>query len=524
MEVLSSVAAVRCFVEQFRQDQGDRTIGLVPTMGALHGGHRSLIERSRTQDGLVIVSIFVNPLQFGPNEDFSQYPRALEADLALCEGCGVDGVFVPTPESLGIGTEAEPFQVVPPVGLTAGLCGRSRSGHFTGVATIVTKLLNIVQPDRGYFGQKDAQQVAILRRLVTDLNIPVELVVCPIVREADGLALSSRNRYLSEGERQTALSLSQALGAARDCFERGDRQSSQLLQAAQEILQGAGEAIALDYLELVHPDTLEPLDRVEAVGLLAVAAQVGSARLIDNVLLRDRQPIIAIDGPAGAGKSTVTRRVARELGLIFLDTGAMYRSVTWLALREGKDPGDRLALADLVSQAQIRLSAPVPSDDGAEQAGEAKVEVIYQGATHDVTAAIRTPEVTANVSAVAAHGEVRRSLVAQQQAMGLQGGLVAEGRDIGTHVFPDAEVKIFLTATPTERARRRQADLKARNQDCPDLATLEAEIQERDRLDSSRAIAPLRKAADAWELVTDGMAIEAVVAAIKARYPGQNPA
>ena len=238
------------------------------------------------------------------------------------------------------------------------------------------------------------------------------------------------------------------MGAARDYFARGDRQGSQLLKAAQAILDEGGEVIALDYLELVHPDTLQSLDTVESVGLLAVAAQVGSARLIDNVLLRDRQPIIAIDGPAGAGKSTVTRRVARELGLIFLDTGAMYRSVTWLAMREGTDPGDRLALADLVSQAQIRLLAPAPSTDGAEHAEEARVEVTYQGQTHDVTKEIRTPEVTANVSAVAAHGEVRRSLVAQQQAMGLQGGVVAEGRDIGTHVFPRGGGENFSNRNP----------------------------------------------------------------------------
>ncbi|MEM1425440.1 MAG: bifunctional pantoate--beta-alanine ligase/(d)CMP kinase [Cyanobacteria bacterium P01_H01_bin.130] len=519
MDVLRSVAAVRCFVERFRQGEGERSVGLVPTMGALHDGHRSLIKRSRDQDGLVVVSIFVNPLQFGPDEDFARYPRSQAADLALCEELGVDAVFLPTAEALGIGTGDGGTQVVPPPSMTAALCGRSRPGHFTGVATIVMKLFNIVQPDHGYFGQKDAQQVAILKRMVTDTNLPVELVVCPIVREADGLALSSRNRYLSAAERQRSLVLSQALAAAKTLFAKGDRQGNTLLAAAQSVLTAAGSDLVLDYLTLVHPDTLTPLETVESVGLLAVAAQVGPARLIDNVLLRDRQPIIAIDGPAGAGKSTVTRRVARELGLIFLDTGAMYRSVTWLALHEGKDPGDRVALADLVSQAQIRLSAPKPDATDGGQTGEAKVEITYQGQTHDVTRAIRTAEVTANVSAVAAHREVRRSLVAQQQAMGEQGGLVAEGRDIGTHVFPDAEVKIFLTATPAERARRRQADLTARNQPCPDLATLEAEIQERDRLDSSRAIAPLRQAADAWELVTDGMTIDAVVNAIKARYP-----
>jgi pantoate ligase/cytidylate kinase len=268
--------------------------------------------------------------------------------------------------------------------------------------------------------------------------------------------------------------------------------------------------LSLDYAELVDPDSLAPLQTLEQAGLLAVAAQVGSARLIDNVILQTRRPIVAIDGPAGAGKSTVTRRVAQQLGLLYLDTGAMYRSVAWLALDRGLDPADRLAMAELSADCTIRFGEPVTPG------GEQRVWINGQ----EVTSLIRTPTVTAQVSVVAAHSEVRRALVAQQRAIGRWGGLVAEGRDIGTHVFPEAEVKIFLTATPRERAKRRLQDWRDRGQsDLPDLDSLEAAITERDYQDSNRAVAPMVKAMDAWELVTDGMTIEQVVQAIVARVP-----
>jgi pantoate ligase/cytidylate kinase len=370
----------------------------------------------------------------------------------------------------------------------------------------------LVQPDRAFFGQKDAQQVAILRRLVRDLDLPVDLVVCPIVREADGLALSSRNRYFTETERQQAIALSRALQQAANRFQSGARSATELLDPLRAELMAA-PGVTLDYAELVEPDSLQPLDTVTEAGLLAVAAVVGSTRIIDNWLLRARKPIVAIDGPAGAGKSTVTRRVAQQLGLLYLDTGAMYRSIAWLALDRGLDPADRLAMAELVTSCTIRFGEPIAPG------GEQRVWV----GDREVTQAIRTPEVTAQVSVVAAHREVRQALVTQQQAIGRQGGLVAEGRDIGTQVFPDAEVKIFLTATPRERARRRLQDWRDRGQaDLPSLEDLEASIAERDRLDSTRAVSPLVKAADAWELVTDGLTIEEVVQAIVDRVPGRD--
>ncbi|RFP62142.1 MAG: bifunctional pantoate--beta-alanine ligase/(d)CMP kinase [Limnothrix sp. CACIAM 69d] len=510
MQVVKTVAALRCAMELFRSSAAGIAIGLVPTMGALHEGHRSLMTRARSQCGRVVVSIFVNPLQFGPQEDLERYPRNLATDLALCEAAGVDLVFVPTPAELGVAVDrAALTQVIPPDHLANVLCGRSRPGHFQGVTTIVTKLLNLVQPDLAFFGQKDAQQVAILRRLVADLNLPVELITCPIVRESDGLALSSRNQYLSASERQQALAIFQSLQGAIAQFQAGERSAAALLEPVRSTLSQA-PGLSLDYAELVDPNSLTPLQTLEQAGLLAVAAQVGSARLIDNVILQTRRPVVAIDGPAGAGKSTVTRQVAQQLGLLYLDTGAMYRSVAWLALDRGLDPADRLAMAELSADCTIRFGEPVTPG------GEQRVWINGQ----EVTSLIRTPTVTAQVSVVAAHPEVRRALVAQQRAIGRCGGLVAEGRDIGTHVFPEAEVKIFLTATPRERAKRRLQDWRDRGQsDLPDLDSLEAAITERDYQDSNRAVAPMVKAVDAWELVTDGMTIEQVVQAIVARVP-----
>jgi pantoate ligase/cytidylate kinase len=487
------------------------TVGLVPTMGALHRGHLSLIHRARQDNHLVVVSIFVNPLQFGANEDFQTYPRTLEQDQQQCEQAGVDVVFAPTASELYgtvLSVNNALTQVLPPATAIASLCGRFRPGHFEGVATIVTKLLNLVQPDRAYFGQKDAQQLAIVQRVVADLNVPVEIVSCPIVREVSGLALSSRNQYLTEEERSQATVLYRSLQQAEQLFWAGNLKSSDLLTAVQAELTTV-PAVKPEYVELVDPVTLAPLERVEESGLLAIAAHIGSTRLIDNVVLRNRQPILAIDGPAGVGKSTVVRQVAQTLGLLYLDTGAMYRAVTWLVMQSGVALDDQPAIAELVSQCQLELENQVKSLPSTPR-------VWMNG--QDVTQAIRSAEVTAHVSTIAAQPAVRRSLVKQQQQYGRKGGIVMDGRDIGTSVFPDAELKIFLTASVQERARRRQLDLK--NQGLPEvnLEELERTIYERDRKDSTRSIAPLRKAEDAIEIQTDQLTIDEVVAKIVSLY------
>jgi pantoate ligase/cytidylate kinase len=266
------------------------------------------------------------------------------------------------------------------------------------------------------------------------------------------------------------------------------------------------------YVEVVHPETLEPLDRIDTMGMLAVAAHLGPTRLIDNVLLRDRQPIVAIDGPAGAGKSTVARQVAQRLNLLYLDSGAMYRAVTWQALEQGVDLRDEVAIAELVQGCDIHLAAS--GNDPAFAAYPSRLWLNGQ----EVTQLIRSAAVTAQVSLVSAQPSVRQTLLYQQQQYGVTGGVVMEGRDIGTQVFPQAELKIFLTASVQERARRRQADLAIQQQPAVPLQELERAIDDRDRKDSSRRVAPLCKADDAIELNTDGLTIEDVVEKIVALF------
>ena len=259
-------------------------IGLVPTMGWLHEGHLSLIRRAHEDCATVVVSLFVNPKQFGAGEDLDAYPRDEERDARLAEECGADILFAPGldevyPDGFSTTVEIE--------GLTNVLCGASRPGHFTGVATVVTKLFNMVRPDVAYFGQKDAQQALVIRKLVRDLDIPVRIEVCPTVREPDGLALSSRNAYLSPEERARALALNRALRAAEATVAAGHIAADDVLAAAREQLQQAG--IEPEYLELRSAQDLTPVERVNGSTLLAVAAQVGRARLIDNTILTGDQ-------------------------------------------------------------------------------------------------------------------------------------------------------------------------------------------------------------------------------------------
>ena len=506
---LQTIAELRSYLANRPKSQD--SLGLVPTMGALHRGHLNSIKRAIAENQTVVVSIFINPLQFGPTEDLDNYPRQLEQDLELCDRLGVELVFAPSAEEMNSSGNTKALAnttiVLPPQSMSEVMCGRYRQGHFTGVATIVTKLLNIVQPNRAYFGQKDAQQLAIIRRLVKDLCLPVEIVPCPTVREPSGLALSSRNQYLTSAEKVQAAQIYRSLQQAKVAFSTGESSSQTLIEIVRQKLDST-EQVKIQYVELVDPTSLQSLKQIEHTGLLAIAAYVGSTRLIDNIVLQKRQPIVAIDGPAGAGKSTVTRRLAHKLGLLYLDTGAMYRAVTWLVMESGIALSDGEAIANLLQYLDLKLISP----NGAEL----PTEVLVNG--REVTKAIRTPEVTANVSAIAARSEVRQKLVEMQQEWGESGGLIAEGRDIGTNVFPDAELKIFLTASVAERARRRWQDLQNQGQENIDLKQLERDIQQRDEQDSNRAIAPLKQADDAIELVTDHLAIDEVVEKIAELY------
>ena len=261
---------------------GSRGLGLVPTMGALHEGHLSLVRAARASCGAVVVSIFVNPTQFGPNEDLAKYPRSFKRDQELLELEGVDVLFAPSVEEM---YPAGAVTWVTVEGLSGKLDGRSRPTHFRGVTTVVAKLLHVVEPDVAFFGQKDAAQVAVIRRMVQDLNLPVKIEVCPIVREADGLAMSSRNAYLDAQQRKQALVLHRSLMRVRQLADAGELSSAKLAAAGREEFAAEG-SVRLDYFEIVDPETLDPVADVSKGALVAVAAYVGPTRLIDNVLLR----------------------------------------------------------------------------------------------------------------------------------------------------------------------------------------------------------------------------------------------
>lgn len=278
MRIVRTIPELRAVLNAAREHH--RRIGFVPTMGFLHEGHAALIRQSVSRCDCTVVSVFVNPTQFGPSEDLAQYPRDLERDQNLCLKLGVDVLFLPEPQEIyptGFSTFVEPGAI------GEVLCGKFRPGHFRGVVTVVAKLFNMVQPDLAFFGQKDLQQTAVIRRMVRDLNLPVDIIVAPTIREADGLALSSRNTYLSDAERARALVLSKGLFAAEQAFQAGERRCSVLLGLVREHLVGTDQ---VEYAELVDAQSLDPLHgEVQRAAAICLAVKVGKTRLIDNVLL-----------------------------------------------------------------------------------------------------------------------------------------------------------------------------------------------------------------------------------------------
>jgi pantoate--beta-alanine ligase len=280
MKISTTIADTRSVCRAARR--GGQRLALVPTMGALHEGHLSLVRIAKSQSGFVVVSIFVNPLQFGPNEDLAKYPRSFEHDRALLEQEGVDLIFAPSVAEMYLATAVTYVNVE---GLSERLDGKSRPGHFRGVTTVVCKLFHIVEPDIAIFGQKDAAQVAIIRRMVRDLNMPIEIVVGPIMREPDGLAMSSRNAYLDPQQRKQALILSRALSRMEETFRSGERSAAKLIAEGREILAGE-PSVRLDYLSVVDPESLEPVAEISRGALFAVAAYVSTTRLIDNVVVK----------------------------------------------------------------------------------------------------------------------------------------------------------------------------------------------------------------------------------------------
>jgi pantoate--beta-alanine ligase len=279
MRICDTIEDIRAACRAARR--GGKRLGFVPTMGALHEGHLSLVRAARASCDAVAASIFVNPMQFGPNEDLAKYPRSFERDRELLEKEGVELLFAPSVEEM---YPAGAVTWVTVEGLSSKLDGRSRPGHFRGVTTVVAKLFHIVEPDAAFFGQKDAAQVAIVRRMVRDLNLPVEIVACPIVREPDGLAMSSRNAYLDPQQRKQALVLHRGLLQVKKSWEEGEREAGKLLTVGRDELS-AEKSVRLDYLEIVDPDSLVPVENTAGGALVAVAAFVGLTRLIDNLVL-----------------------------------------------------------------------------------------------------------------------------------------------------------------------------------------------------------------------------------------------
>ena len=276
-------------IEELRQKRAEwknLKVGIVPTMGALHEGHLSLIKKAKETCDKVVVSVFVNPIQFGPSEDFDKYPRTLDKDMELCNSVGVDLVFAPTPKEMyGEGNRLSNdtlTYVCPPFFYVNKLCGKTRVGHFDGVCTVVLKLFNIVQPDYGFFGQKDAQQVIIIKKMVKDLNVPIEIVQCPIVREESGLALSSRNKYLSEEGKKDALVLSQILKNIKACFQKGITDVSALKETAYSYVTDKHD---MEYLEILDKNTLEEKPNANKDSIALIACRVEGVRLIDNIYL-----------------------------------------------------------------------------------------------------------------------------------------------------------------------------------------------------------------------------------------------
>lgn len=278
MKIIKTIEELRPIIKGWKRE--GLTVGLVPTMGYLHDGHKSLIVKAVSENDKVVVSDFVNPTQFGANEDLSSYPRDIERDAALCEAAGADIIFHPEPEEMYF---PDKCTFVDMDKLTKGLCGKTRPVHFSGVCTVVSKLFNIVTPDRAYFGQKDAQQLAVIKRMVRDLNFDITIVGCPIVREADGLALSSRNTYLNEEERKAALILNKSLTLGKEMIEAGEKNAAKVREAIIKHMET--EPLAkVDYVEIVDPENLEPVDTIDAPVLVATAVYIGKTRLIDNVV------------------------------------------------------------------------------------------------------------------------------------------------------------------------------------------------------------------------------------------------
>ena len=481
-------------LEKWRRDLKS-DINFIPTMGNLHHGHKKLISTAKDSDfNTNLVSIYVNPLQFDSKLDLKRYPKTVDKDIELAFSSGADAIFIP-----------ETLDIYPPNNksinylkaskeLSSVLCGLKRRGHFDGVCTIVYRLLKLVQPKNLYLGEKDWQQLLILKNLIEEKKLKINIISIPTQRDFDGVPFSSRNNLLSENDRKILKLFSNELFNAKKFFKKYNKIN--LKQITKEL---ESKNISIEYLEHLNPFNLKKVKAEDNISILAGAINCGETRLIDHVFLMKRNPIIAIDGPAGSGKSTITKLIAKKLNLLYLDTGAMYRAISWLLIKEKIDYSQDSELNKFLSKISIIF----------------KTNSLFQQDVFInnicVTEEIRSQKISSFVSKISSIKNIRDLLVNEQRKIGESGGLVAEGRDIGTTVFPDAEIKIFLTASIDERAKRRKSELEINSSNEIDFNKLREQIKKRDFEDSTREISPLKKANDAIELITDGYSINEVV-------------
>ncbi|KGF92078.1 bifunctional pantoate--beta-alanine ligase/(d)CMP kinase [Prochlorococcus marinus] len=482
-------------------------INFIPTMGNLHNGHTKLISTAKNENSNVnLVSIFVNPLQFDDKSDLENYPKTIDNDINITFANGADAIFIPSTEDMYPPNNRNITFLKASAELSSQLCGLNRIGHFDGVCTVVYRLINLIKPKNLYLGEKDWQQLLILKNLVLTKKLNVTIKSIPTQRDFDGIPLSSRNLHLSKNERKLIRFFSKELLLAKKTF-----QEEKKISVKEIIKKLSAKKISIEYLEHLHPHTLQKARIEDNISLLAGAIRCGETRLIDHVFLMKRRPIIAIDGPAGSGKSTVTKLIAKKLQLLYLDTGAMYRALSWLLIKENIDYKKEKKLQNVLKN----ISIVFKSNENSHQ------DVFINN--YCVTEEIRSQEISSIVSKISSIKEVRKFLVEEQRKIGETGGLVAEGRDIGTTVFPHAELKIFLTASIDERAKRRRSDKKNKDSQEIDLHILKELIKKRDFEDSNREISPLLKANDAIEIVTDEYSIHEVVDKIIDLYNDKIP-